>query len=42
MNDRFEMMVEELEASGRYRVLRRLQPKRVFEVQDGSEARIGI
>lgn len=40
--DKLESMAQELEASGRYRVLRRFQPRRIFEAPDGSETRIGV
>jgi DNA polymerase-3 subunit epsilon len=41
-DDELEAMAEALEASGRYRILRRLQPRSIFEGFDGSETRLGI
>jgi DNA polymerase III subunit epsilon len=37
-----EAMAATLNASGQYRVLRRLEPRRVIERPDGSETRIGL
>lgn len=38
----FEAMAATLEASGRYRVLRRLEPRSVIAATDGSETRLGL
>lgn len=35
-------MVQALEASGRYRVLRRLEPRKIFAEPDGSQTRLGL
>ncbi len=37
-----EVMAKALEASGRYRVLRRLEPRRFIEQPDGVETRLGL
>jgi len=37
-----ELMASTLEASGRYRVLRKLESRRVFATPDGSPIRLGI
>lgn len=39
---KLESMAKELEASGQYRVLRRLQSRTVIEQPDGSEMRMGL
>jgi DNA polymerase-3 subunit epsilon len=41
-HDDLEAMAAALDASGRYRVLRRLEPRRFIEQPDGSETRVGL
>ena len=40
--DRLEVLAAELEASGRYRVLRKLEARREFEPENGAPTRMGL
>ncbi len=42
LNDNHERMAAELEASGDYRVLRRIVPRRCFNLDDGTPKKIGV